>query len=84
MPLPRMSKQCHATAKSTQQRCQNPAAYGCKTCRVHGALRFVRRGQAHGGYKHGLRTQAAQKAYRESAERLDEIERLAKALWMLE
>ena len=62
MPLPSVSKysayQCAALAKTKQQRCLNPAAYGCKTCRVHGARKqnSIKRGEEHPNYRHGMET----------------------------
>jgi len=62
MPLPSVlkhnAKQCSARAKSTQNRCQNPAAFGCKTCRLHGARRrsSIKRGQSHPNFLHGSET----------------------------
>jgi hypothetical protein len=60
MPLPYLpdSKRCAAKAKSTQSRCNNPAAYGCKTCRMHGARKpeTIRRGVNHPKYRDGNHT----------------------------
>ena len=62
MPLPSVSQysatQCTARAKSTQTRCLNPAAYGCRTCRLHGARKRSSRkaGPYHLNYRHGLET----------------------------
>ena len=62
MPLPSVSNhnalQCTAKAKSTKHRCLNPAAYGCTTCRLHGArhLTTIKRGIYHPNYKHGMET----------------------------
>ena len=62
MPLPSVSKhsasQCTAQAKSTKHRCLNPAAYGCKTCRLHGARKpnSIKRGIDHPNYLHGTET----------------------------
>lgn len=39
MPLPRILKICTAKSKRTKLPCNNPAAHGCKTCRMHGARR---------------------------------------------
>ena len=51
-------KRCSAKAKSTKQRCLNPAAYGCNTCRLHGARRnsSIKRGEQHPNYLHGTET----------------------------
>ena len=68
MPLPSVSKhrakQCTARAKSTQHRCLNPAAYGCRTCRLHGARKrsSIKRGTDHPNYRHGTETLAAKQS----------------------
>ena len=62
MPLPSVfqhsASQCTARAKSTGQRCLNPAAYGCHTCRMHGARKqnSIKRGKEHPNYRHGMET----------------------------
>ena len=62
MPLPSVSQhsasQCTAQAKSTKHRCLNPAAYGCKTCRLHGARKphSIKRGIDHPNFKDGAET----------------------------
>jgi len=62
MSLPSVSEhganQCTAQAKSTKQRCLNPAAYGCRTCRLHGARKpnSIKRGIDHPNYQHGIET----------------------------
>ena len=62
MPLPSVSNhnalQCSAKAKSTKHRCLNPAAYRCKTCRLHGARKpnSIKRGIYHPNYRHGMET----------------------------
>jgi len=65
MPLPSLlngAKQCQVMTKRTKQRCNNPAAYGCKACRMHGAHRSrnVLEGADHPRYKNGERTKDAQ------------------------
>ena len=47
---------CHATAKSTHERCKAPAVRGWRVCRVHGAGGGAPRGAAHPNYTHGMRT----------------------------
>ena len=65
MPLPSVLKhsaaQCTARAKSTQNRCLNPAAFGCRTCRLHGARKpsSIKAGPNHPNYRHGLETLSA-------------------------
>ena len=67
MPLPSLTqygvKQCMARAKSTKHRCLNPAAYGCKTCRIHGARNYlsIKRGKLHPNYRHGTETNQSKK-----------------------
>jgi hypothetical protein len=61
MPLPSLlngAKQCQVLTKRTKQRCKNPAAYGCKACRMHGAhkSRNVLRGKNHPKFKNGDET----------------------------
>lgn len=65
MPLPSMllfsAKQCNANSKRTGLPCNNPAAYGCRTCRMHGAQKpeAIKRGKNHPRYMHGNFTQEA-------------------------
>ena len=69
MPLPSLlngAEQCRAVTRRTKQRCKNPAAYGCKACRMHGAHRSrnVLRGAGHPRYTHGERTKEVQAEHR--------------------
>ncbi len=65
MPLPSVlkhgAKQCSAKSKRTGFPCNNPAAYGCKSCRMHGAhkSRNVANGVNSGNYKNGQYTKEA-------------------------
>lgn len=83
MPLLSVSQhsasQCTARAKSTQQRCLNPAAYGCNTCRLHGARHksSVKSGENHPNYRHGMETLSAK---RKRDEKLAEIRALEYSL----
>ena len=62
MPLANISsgeaRRCTATCKARGDRCLNPAAWGCATCRYHGARRpsSIRRGTEHWNYHHGQQT----------------------------
>ena len=61
MPLPSVlngAPQCQAKSKRSGNRCLNPAAYGCRTCRFHGAHRpqEVASGESHWNFKHGKAT----------------------------
>ena len=58
MPLPSVlngAKQCTAKSKRTKLLCNNPAAHGCKTCRMHGARRqnTIRKGKDHPQFTYG-------------------------------
>lgn len=78
MPLPNLNRRCSAQARSTGNQCLNPAAFGCKTCRYHGARRqeTVKVGKDHPQYKHGERTKEIIYKYRTSMAELQKIERL--------
>jgi hypothetical protein len=72
MPLPNLTTRCTARCRARNDLCLNPAAYGCKTCRMHGARRpeTVRKGEDHPQYRHGLNTQTAKEEYRRAMGRL--------------
>ena len=80
MPLPSMrlhgAKQCTAKSKRTGLPCNNPAAYGCRTCKVHGARRpeSIKRGEQHPNYVHGGRTLEAQLEQSATSRRLQQLE----------
>ena len=78
MPLPNLNRQCSARARSTGNRCLNPAAFGCKTCRYHGARRreTVKVGKDHPQYLHGERTREAIQKYRTTMAELQTLEKL--------
>jgi hypothetical protein len=72
MPLPSVLKgasQCQVLTKRTKQRCKNPAAYGCKACRTHGAHRSrnVLKGVNHPRYKNGGRSKAVEAELRKKS-----------------
>ena len=77
MPLPHLTepKRCTAKAKSKQSRCNNPAAYGCKTCRMHGARKpeTIRRGADHPQYVHGRETTEAKSARQAAVKRIHDL-----------
>lgn len=80
MTLPSMklhgAKQCTAKSKRTGLPCNNPAAYGCRTCRMHGARKAesIKRGKHHPNYKHGKRTLKAQAEQSAVSRRLQQLE----------
>ncbi len=72
------AKKCQVLTKRTKQPCKNPAAFGCKSCRMHGAhkSRNVLRGKVHPQYKHGNRTKEAQQNDSEVLTRLRMLEQI--------
>ena len=74
MPLPRINKQCTALTKRTKQPCKNPAAYGCRSCRVHGARKNIVSGKGHINFVHGRRTLEAQAEQSTTSRRLQQLE----------
>ena len=80
MPLPSISKhgakQCTAKSKRTSRPCRNLAAYGCRTCRMHGARKAesIKRGKQHPNYVHGNRTLEAELEQSATSRRLQELE----------
>ena len=77
MPLPSVTKygakRCTANSKRTGLPCKNPAAYGCKVCRYHGA-HPIKQGKDSPNYKHGRRTKQAELQHRAFTRRLQQIE----------
>ncbi len=82
MPLPNLNKRCVVTARSTGERCRNPAAFGCKSCRYHGARRqnTIRTGKDHPQYKHGERSIKSQNEYRKVSAEINTMEEILYAL----
>jgi hypothetical protein len=80
MPLPSITKhrakQCTANSKRTGLPCNNPAAYGCRTCRMHGARKTesIKRGKDHVNFVHGRRTLEAQLEQSAASRRLQQLE----------
>ena len=65
------NKRCTATKKNKEQ-CKNPKAFGCKTCRYHGARR-IKTGIKAPNYKHGEFTKESLHTQRASTRRLYEL-----------
>lgn len=82
MPLPNIrnkrSLQCKATSKHTGHQCQNPAAFGQKVCRFHGARRpaSILRGTNHPNFQHGQETLQAKARRSASLTKLRRVEDL--------
>lgn len=70
------AKRCSNLTKRTKQPCKNPAAYGCKTCRMHGARKAesIKRGKDHVNFVHGRRTLEAQQEQSAASSRLQQLE----------
>ena len=82
MPLPSVikhgAKLCSGKSKRTGLPCNNPAAHGCKSCRMHGAhkSRNVAKGINSGKYTNGHFTKEAKEKSRKSLVRLRYLEDL--------
>lgn len=82
MPLPsvRMHNaiKCQVKSKRTGLPCNNPAAFGTKACRMHGAHRTHARlsGENHPNYRHGKCTNKVKADYRAATIRLRELEKM--------
>jgi len=82
MPLPSVAnghaKQCEATCRARGDRCKNPAAFGMRTCRYHGARRpgTVRVGADHPNFKSGWETRAARERRKAAFTRLRQLSQL--------
>ena len=82
-PLPNIASgrtpQCKARSKRSLRRCNNPAAYGCTTCRFHGARhpQTIKRGSDHPQYRHGRETLEARQRRVEGMTRIRRLVDLA-------
>ena len=88
MPLPSLTKygakRCQCLCKRTRAPCQNPAAFGMRSCRMHGAHRphTALSGAKHPNYRHGNDTQAARDEHRLATNRLRAIESIGYSIGM--
>ena len=89
MPLPSIlkhgAKLCSAKSKRTGLPCNNPAAFKCRTCRIHGARRpeSIKRGKDHPNFVHGERSLEGIQRHREVMARIKMLTKLAKQLGMI-
>jgi hypothetical protein len=77
----RDAPRCHATAKSTGERCRCPAVRGWRVCRVHGAGGGQPAGKAHPSWKHGMRSREwveMRRSVNEMVREARDIERMVK------
>ena len=79
------ARRCQVKSKRTGEQCKNPAAYGQKACRFHGAHRTVVKleGIDNPAYKHGKETQKARSERRERVRELQQLEVAGRALGMI-
>jgi hypothetical protein len=82
MPLPSVrlygAKLCQCLSKRTKLPCNNPAAFGSRACRLHGAHKSHARlaGSNHPNFQHGNETKEARAERRQMSlmfQRLEEI-----------
>ena len=85
MPLPNLNRRCTVLARSTGNQCLNPAAFGCKACKMHGGRRreTIRVDKHHPQFKHGERTQEAIEQFRSKMLELQNIETLARSVGVI-
>ncbi len=82
MPLPSVlkhgAKLCSARSKRTGLACNNPSAFGCRTCRVHGShkSRKVAKGINSGKYNNGHFTKEAKEKTRKTIVKLRYLEEI--------
>jgi hypothetical protein len=88
MPLPSLikfgAKRCQCLCKRTKQPCKNPAAFGMRSCRMHGAHRphTALTGSNHPNYRHGQATNEARHEHSLASTRLRSLEALGYAIGM--
>jgi hypothetical protein len=88
MPLPNIAsgktRRCTAKAKSRGAQCLNAAAWGCSTCRFHGARKpeTIKRGASHPQYKHGGETLEAKAERSRRLAELRDLEALSYEMGM--
>ena len=70
------ARRCQAKSRRSGEQCKNPAAYGQKACRFHGAHRSVTKlvGKDNPAYKHGKETNKARSERRERIKELQGLE----------
>ena len=70
--------QCKVNCKRTGIRCKNPAAFGCKSCRMHGAhkSRNTLYGINHPQYRHGEKTKESIEQSQKTLLRLHMLEEI--------
>ena len=71
---------CTARSKRTGLPCKNAAVRGWKVCRMHGARGGSKAGPGANAWKHGMRSAAAQKEWREVRELIAEARALVASL----
>ncbi len=79
------ARRCQAKSRRSGTQCKNPAAYGQKACRFHGAHRSVTKflGRHNPAYKHGKETNKARSERRERIKELQELENAGRQLGII-
>ncbi len=79
------ARRCHVTSRGSGKQCKNPAAYGQKACRFHGAHRLVIKllGKDNPAYKHGKETNKARTERRERIKELQDLEDVGRKLGII-
>ena len=79
------ARRCQAKSRRSGEQCKNPAAYGQKACRFHGAHRSMARltGPNNPAYKHGRETDEVRAERRERIKELQDLEDAGRKLGMI-
>ena len=79
------ARRCQVKSRRSGEQCKNPAAYGQKACRFHGAHRSVARlvGKDNPGYIHGKETNKARLERRARIKELQDLEDAGRKLGMI-
>ena len=79
------ARRCQVKSRRSGTQCKNPAAYGQKACRFHGAHRSVASltGPSNPAYKNGKETNKARSERRERIKELQDLENAGRKLGIL-
>ena len=79
------ARRCQAKSRRSGEQCKNPAAYGQKACRFHGAHRSVARltGPSNPSYKHGGETDEMRAERRVRVKELQDLENAGRKLGLI-
>ena len=79
------ARRCQVKSRRSGEQCKNPAAYGQKACRIHGAHRSVTKlvGKDNPAYINGKETNKARTERRERIKELQDLENAGRKLGMI-